>query len=129
MAIHKLSSGDYVVDAEGTTKYVSYDPPRLETTYEGRVIRVFQQDYRAMSNVYTFATFAEVLHEENDVYSIREEILVNANFECDRNGGRAEVDATVGCIEIVKSLRAIEEGKKRQWEVAYVTQRKYGRHL
>lgn len=77
--------------------------PGLETTvtHEGRVLRVYERDYRAMSDVYTTATFASVLTDEGKV----EEVLVNANFECDMGGGTAEVDATPETVAQVAALR------------------------
>src|SRR5690242_11166646 len=105
MAIHKYVTGEYVYtkQPDGTEKceYVKYDAPKLVTTHVGRVFRVYQSDYQAMSDVYTLATFAEVLSD--DLLKI-ERILVNANFECDRSGGRAEADATFGAQLIKKSL-------------------------
>lgn len=59
-------------------------------TYEGRVFSVNSRDYRAMSDVYTFALFATVVSDSGRL----EEILVNANFECDLRGGSATVDVT-----------------------------------
>lgn len=76
-----------------------------ETTYEGRVLRVYNADFRAMSDVYTLATYAEVLRDDGTVGAV----LVNANFECDTSGGRATVDAT----EEVKLAAAAYEEKVR----------------
>jgi hypothetical protein len=62
---------------------------QVETTYAGRVLRTFQRDYRAMSDVYTLATYADVVTDDGKI----ETVMVNANFECDQSGGCAEVDA------------------------------------
>ena len=61
-----------------------------ETTHAGRVLRVYHESYRAMSDVYTTATFAEVVNDDGSTSGV----LVNANFECDVSGGQAKVDAT-----------------------------------
>lgn len=87
-----------------------YDPaterwePGTETTvsYEGRVLAVYHKDYRAMSDVYTWATYAEVLGDDGLLH----EVMVNANFECDVSGGRAVVDATPEVIAQAEALRA-----------------------
>lgn len=68
----------------------AYENERSEITYVGRVVAVFNRDYRAMSDVYTWATFATVVTEDGKI----DEVLVNANFECDLSAGRAVVDAT-----------------------------------
>jgi len=86
----------------------SYDEGKLVVEYEGRVISVFQRDYRAMSDVYTMATFATVLQDD---YSVKE-ILVNANFECDQSQGRAEVDISVelqAMLEFRAKVHAFEK--------------------
>ena len=70
-------------------------------THVGRVIEVFNRDYRAMSDVYTYATFALVLTDEGKL----SEILVNSNFECDVGGGRAVVDAIPEVLAQVEALR------------------------
>ena len=68
-----------------------------EVSYEGCVLEVWKGDYRAMSDVYTFATYATVWSfEKNEPV----DILVNANFELDLSGRYAEVDAT----DVVKEL-------------------------
>jgi hypothetical protein len=74
------------------------------TTYEGRVLAVYNRDYRAMSDVYTYATFASVLSEKGSIV----EILVNANFECDMGGGEAVVDATPEVVAQAAALKAAE---------------------
>jgi len=66
------------------------------TSYVGRVLAVFNKDFQAMSDVYTYATFASVINEAGKI----ENIMVNANFECDTSQGRAEVDATLEVLEI-----------------------------
>lgn len=107
MAIHRIETGTIVDHA-----WVKYEKPLTVTTHVGRVLRVFNEDYRAMSDVYTLATFAEVLTDDLKI----QRVLVNANFECDTSGGRAEVDATPGVLAIKKSLDLIAEGQKREWK-------------
>lgn len=86
-------------------------------THAGRVIEVYYADHRAMSDVYTWATFAVIVTDEGNV----EKVLVNANFECDQSGGRAVVDATPDVLAIhqcflaeiaEKTLRDIEERRR-----------------
>lgn len=92
------------------TTSVHYDPmthellsaPKRVTSFVGRVIRVFQKDYRAMSDIYTFATFAEVW---DDVLEAPKVVLVNSNFELDTNDGRAEVDATPEILQKVETRK------------------------
>lgn len=74
----------------------SYEYTGEEVSYVGRVLNVFKRDYRAMSDVYTLATFATVVEDDGTI----NEHLVNANFECDVGGGHAEVDATAECLAI-----------------------------
>lgn len=68
---------------------IDYETGELKTSYVGRVISVYHRDYRAMSDVYTYATFALVLADSGNL----EEVMVNANFECDTRQGSATVDA------------------------------------
>lgn len=56
--------------------------------YVGRVMSTFQRDLRAMSDVYTDATYAHVVEDDFTVKTV----LVNANFELDTRQGHAEVD-------------------------------------
>ena len=80
-----------------------------KVTYEGRVLAVYNRDYRAMSDVYTYATYALVVEEDG---SVREH-MVNANFECDVGGGRAEVDASPECLQIkAEHARKLADAKK-----------------
>jgi hypothetical protein len=88
------------------TNYTEWNPSTCETIthhnvvrYAGRVISVFQEDYRVMSDVYTYATFATVVDENDQV----KKVLVNANFELDTSGARAEVDATPEAREIYEA--------------------------
>lgn len=74
----------------------SYGPEYVVTEYEGRVLEVFGQDYRAMSDVYTFATYARVVTDTGGIDCI----MVNANFECDVSQGKAVVDATPQAIAV-----------------------------
>jgi hypothetical protein len=69
----------------------SHRTGEIETTHVGTVLEVYNRDYRAMSDVYTYATFALVI---DPVTLKTEEIMVNANFECDLNGGTAKVDVS-----------------------------------
>lgn len=68
----------------------TYTPGPEEVTHEGRVLQVYQRDHQAMSDVYTLATFALVFCDDGGA----EEVLVNANFECDVSFGRAQADAS-----------------------------------
>lgn len=93
----------------------SYDEVGTVTTYEGRVLSVYNRDYRAMSDVYTLATFALVVEEDG---TIREH-MVNANFECDVSGGRATVDATPECLQIkAEHDRKLAEAQRARDEAA-----------
>ena len=86
-----------------------------KVTYEGRVLSVYNRDYRAMSDVYTLATFALVVEDDG---SIREH-MVNANFECDMGGGHAVADATPECLQIkVEHDRKLEEAQRARDEAA-----------
>jgi hypothetical protein len=58
--------------------------------YVGRVVKVFMRDYRAMSDVYTLATFATVMNDDGTF----SDVLVNANFELDVSGDHAAADAS-----------------------------------
>lgn len=91
-------------DFDPTT--LTHGPEKLVTTHVGRVIDVFKRDYRAMSDVYTLATFALVLDENGKL----QEVMVNANFECDQSQGRAEVDATA---EVLAAYQRILEERER----------------
>lgn len=77
----------------------TYSAPELVTEHTGAVLSLFSRDYRAMSDVYTLATFALVWCFTNNR---PQEVLVNANFECDQDGGKGVVDAT----DEVKALHA-----------------------
>jgi len=50
MAIHTTIRYEYVND-----KHTPLDVPRQVTTYEGRVLKVFNEQFRAMSDIYTMA--------------------------------------------------------------------------
>ena len=77
-----------------------------EVSFVGRVLDVYQRDYRAMSDVYTLATFAKVVTEDGKIT----EIMVNANFECDVEGGTADVDAGPEALAIkAEHDRRVEE--------------------
>lgn len=83
-------------------------------TYVGKVIKVFHEDYRAMSDVYTLATFARVLDDDGLI----RDIMVNANFECDISGGRAEVDATPETLAAFAAHNARIEADRKAYEKA-----------
>lgn len=87
----------------------------LETTHVGRVLEVYSRDYRAMSDVYTLATYARVANEDGTT----QEILVNANFELDGGMGHAEVDATPEIRSAVATRREADERAARQAEEAH----------
>lgn len=86
-----------------------YTPGPEEVSHVGRVLQVYSRDYRAMSDVYTLATFALVFCDDGSA----EELLVNANFECDVSGGRAAVDASP---EMRLAHEAWKEGKRLEQE-------------
>ena len=85
MAIIRLETGEWKDNS-----WVKFEKPVEVVTHRCLVLSVFQEDYRAMSDVYTVATFATVwdLNEKRP-----KRVLVNANFECDTSQGRAVVDA------------------------------------
>jgi hypothetical protein len=86
-----------------------------EARYTGAVLRIYNRDYRAMSDVYTLATFADVWSDsESRIISI----LVNANFECDQSNGRAEVDATEETLAKVAAFKHAQEMQKQANEAA-----------
>lgn len=115
MAITRLERSGYV---DG--RYVTHPFPIWLTSHEGRVLSVYNRDYQAMSDVYTIGTFAKVLNENDKV----EEVLVNANFECDTGCGHASVDATLEVLEIKRQLdvrseelRLAEAQRRREIEI------------
>lgn len=81
-------------------------------SFEGAVLQVYNRDYRAMSDVYTYATFALVWSFEKQAPV---EVLVNANFECDTNGGHAIVDALP---EVQAAFVAYEAAKAKATKAA-----------
>jgi len=99
-----------------TTKSYTLGAPTV--TYVGRVLRVFQRDYRAMSDVYTLATFAEVVEDDGTI----KEHLVNANFECDVSGGRAEADANMAALAVKAAWDALQEVKRQELQAARAKQ-------
>lgn len=70
-------------------------------SFKGCVLSVYGRDYRAMSDVWTWATFADVW----DGTQVRS-VLVNANFECDQNDGKAVEDATPEVLAAVENWTA-----------------------
>lgn len=85
-----------------------------EVSFVGRVLKVYHRDYRAMSDVYTWATFALVVTDDGKIT----EIMVNANFECDVEGGVAEVDASPEALAIkAEHDRRAEEFKAERWRI------------
>lgn len=110
MAITKL-------EAKWNPETQTLDEPREVTSHEGRVLSVYNREYRALSDVYTNATFALVVDPNDQVV----EIMVNANFELDVSGGRATVDATAECLQIkaehdrkIAAAREAREAAARQ---------------
>lgn len=91
-------------------------PESLRVTHEGRVIKVYQRDYRAMSDVYTFAVFALVQEDDGSF----KEHMVNANFECDNSGSFAREDASPELLAAYQAhLDAVEAARVqriRDWE-------------
>lgn len=88
------------------------------TTYVGRVLNVYRANFQAMSDVYTIATFATVVNDDGRIQNI----LVNANFECDLDNGRAVVDADPQALEIKRAHdEKMEELRKMQEELARKT--------
>jgi hypothetical protein len=81
-----------------------------DVSFEGAVLEVYNRDYRAMSDVYTYATFALVWNNNKT-----EEVLVNANFECDINNGKAVVDALP---EVRAAYEAYEKAREDAAEKA-----------
>lgn len=81
-----------------------------EICYEGCVLAVYRQDYRAMSDVYTYAEFATVwsFSQNKPV-----KVLVNAMFECDQSGRFATVDATETVKELHKAYVEAQELKRQ----------------
>jgi hypothetical protein len=110
MSIVKLVNV-YPVKADSTPDY-SQGPLGRErqTTYAGKVLRIFNEDYRAMSDVYTYASFAVVWEGGKEI-----KVMVNANFECDDSCGHATVDATPAVlleVEVVRAQAAIVENSR-----------------
>lgn len=108
MAIYRMeySKGE-MVDGKYVSKELGF-----QESYAGCVIEVYQRDYRAMSDVYTYATFALVW---DDTENRPVEILVNANFECDHSKGHAKVDLT----PLHQSKYLLWQHKKKEEEKKY----------
>jgi hypothetical protein len=91
----------------------------LKAHHVGRVAKVFNADYRAMSDVYTWAMYATYLTED---LSEAKTIMVNANFECDQSRSYAVVDITpenqlimqVVEYDRAQKLKAAEEAVNRK---------------
>jgi hypothetical protein len=77
--------------------------------FVGCVLETYNSDYRAMSDVYTWATFALVW-----TGSEAREVLVNANFECDQSGGAAVVDATPEVVAEWNAWKAAKEARANE---------------
>lgn len=90
----------------------------------GRVFSISSRDYRAMSDVYTIASYAMIVKDDGSM----EEIMVNSGFEGDTKGGHAVVDVGPEAEALIAGYRArmapiweaallveaaIEEAKKR----------------
>ena len=115
MTVHFLSDV-YAINPDGTKDYSKFRGREWETAHEGCVIKVYNNDYRAMSDVWTYAKFA-LVWENGEA----KEILVNANFECDNSCGFAIVDATPEVIaeyqkyvQLRKEAHEIAEEKRRE---------------
>lgn len=94
--------------------------PERGVKYVGKVLEVFQEDYRAMSDIYTLATFALVWNDET---CSPDKILVNANFECDVSGGYAEVDAdTLIQFAYKNYLQRLEDSREEARKVYWAEQ-------
>lgn len=94
----------------------THGEPTEVMTYVGRVVKVYSKDHRAMSDVYTTATFATVVEDDGSVA----EVLVNANFECDTSNGRAKADADpMALLAYVNHLKAIEDARAAQARQAH----------
>lgn len=99
---------------------------RTVVSFTGRVFSTYHREYKAMSDVYTHALFAEVIELDG---SLRE-ILVNANFECDLSMGRAEEDALPEFLFLHKmhqDMQAIEKQKFIEAEARAAEERERNR--
>jgi len=88
-----------------------------KVTYAGRVVKVYHDNYRAMSDVYTLAEFA-LVHEDDGSFKVR---MVNANFELDVSGRHAEVDAdevTLAAYSLHLQKIADHEEARRKEQIA-----------
>jgi hypothetical protein len=74
--------------------------------FAGLVLRTFRRDHRAMSDIYTVATFAEVWSDQEGKPV---EVLVDTGFELDDRGGTAQVDATPETLEKWASWKRLVE--------------------
>lgn len=99
--------------------------------HAGRVIRTYHADYRAMSDVYTLALYADYLTED---LSRTETMMVNACFECDQSGNYAVADLTpenqlmLQVVELDRSERTRQTEELRQkLEAARAVQRERDR--
>lgn len=97
-------------DVKWNAETKSYDILSTQVLAEGRVLRVYNSDYRAMSDVYTYATFADLIQDDGSV----KQALVNANFECDVSGGRAEVDANEHYLNLHEGWKLVQENLRRE---------------
>lgn len=115
-----ITSYDASYDKETQRYTLDRENPRV--SYVGRVLSVYNRDYRVMSDVYSLTTFALVVEDDGTI----SEHMVNANFECDVSGGHAEADASPECLRIKadhdakveeeRSARAEEKRKARAEE-------------
>lgn len=88
--------------------------------HTGRVIDIFHDDYRAMSDVYTSALYATYLTAD---LQRTETMMVNACFECDQSGNYAVVDLSPEnqlMLQVVLFDRAEKERQadRARWELA-----------
>ena len=82
-------------------------------THVGCVFGTYQADYRAMSDVYTYASYATVWNAEKRCV---ENVMFNANFECDQGGGRAIIDATPELITLRKNIDRLAAAEQAERE-------------
>lgn len=98
---------------------------QLGSSHVGRVLEVFRRDYRAMSDVYTLATYARVATDAGTV----EEVFVNANFECDMSGRTASVDATPEAIAVWDKVKQdVKDAEERRFQVLLAADREAERN-
>lgn len=68
----------------------------------GRVFSISSREYRAMSDVYTIASYAMIVKDDGSL----EEIMVHSGFEGDTKNGRAVVDVGAEAEALIAGYRA-----------------------